>query len=198
MKSVGPVKTAKAGYIVLSVSLALLGILLICDPGLSVGIIGTAVGILMIVFGTVKLVGYFSRDLFRLAFQYDLAFGILLITLGIIVLLRPESVMTFICIAIGISTLADALFKIQIAADSKQFGIRRWWLILVFAAISAAVGLVLVCRPGQSSELLVVLLGITLLSEGILNLITVLTAVKILKASKPDEIVIDYRGERKD
>lgn len=198
MKSPGPVKTAKVGYIVLSVSLALLGILLICDPKLSVGVIGTAVGILMIVFGTVKLVGYFSRDLFRLAFQYDLAFGILLITLGIIVLLRPESVMTFICIAIGISTLADALFKIQIAADSKRFGIRRWWLILVFAAVSAVIGMALVFRPGESRELLVMLLGITLLSEGILNLVTVLTAVKILKAAQPDEIVIDYREEGKD
>ena len=198
MRSVGPVRTAKIGYIILSACLCAMGILLIANPGFSVGVIGTAVGILMIVFGTVKLVGYFSRDLFRLAFQYDLAFGILLITLGIIVLLRPESVMTFICIAIGISTLADALFKLQIAADSKKFGISRWWLILVFAAISAAVGLVLICRPGESRELLVALLGVTLLSEGILNLITVLTAVKILKNTPPDEIVIDYNGERKD
>ena len=88
-----------------------------------------------------KLVGYFSRDLYRLAFQYDLEFGILLIALGVIVLLRTNGVMDFICIAAGVSILADGLFKIQIAIDARRFGIRDWWLILLLAVVTGGVGL---------------------------------------------------------
>ncbi len=68
----------------------MLGIVLITSPGTSVVWLGRLLGVGMIVFGAIKLVGYFSRDLFRLAFQYDLAFGILLIALGIVTLARPN------------------------------------------------------------------------------------------------------------
>ena len=82
MRSVVPMKTAKIGYFVISVLFCVLGIVLITSPGTSVVWLGRLLGVGMIVFGAIKLVGYFSRDLFRLAFQYDLAFGILLIALS--------------------------------------------------------------------------------------------------------------------
>ncbi len=43
---------------------------------------GRALGIAMIVSGCIRLAGDFSKDLFRLAFRYNLEFGILLIALG--------------------------------------------------------------------------------------------------------------------
>lgn len=186
MRSVTPMRIAKTGYIVLSVLLILAGVVLIVHPSFSISVIGIATGIFMIVFGIFKLVGYFSKDLFRLAFQYDLAFGILLIALGAIVLLKPESVMNFICIAMGISVLADGLFKIQIAADSRQFGIKGWWIILAAAIATGLVGLVLVFRPSGSTQVLTVIFGISMLADGVLNLITVLTAVKIVKHQIPE------------
>lgn len=192
MRSVAPMRIAKTGYIVLSVLLMLAGIVLIVHPSFSISVIGIATGILMIVFGIFKLVGYFSRDLFRLAFQYDLAFGILLIVLGTIVLLKPESVMNFICIAMGISVLADGLFKIQISADSRQFGIKGWWLILTAAVAACLVGLVLVFRPSGSTQVLTVIFGISMVADGVLNLVTVLAAVKIVKHQKPDIIDGEY------
>ena len=42
-----------------------------------------------------------------------------------------------------------------------------------------------------------VMLGITLISEGVLNLGTVLTAVRIIKNQQPDIIDVEYE-ERKD
>ena len=118
MRSVVPMKTAKIGYLVISVLFCVLGIVLIAAPGTSVVWLGRLLGIGMIVFGAIKLVGYFSRDLFRLAFQYDLAFGILLIALGIVTLARPGGAMSFLCIVFGIPVLADGLFKIHISLEA--------------------------------------------------------------------------------
>ena len=194
-RSIAPMRAAKIGYIVVSAALCILGAVLIAVPELSAAVLGTVCGVLLIVFGIVRLTGYFSRDLYRLAFQYDLPFGILLIVLGVILLIHPAGLMNFICITFGIFILSDGLFKIQIATEARSFGIRNWWLILVLAVLTGICGLTLMFRPGEGSSLLMVLLGITLLAEGILNFSTVLTAVKIVKNQRPDVIETDVYEE---
>lgn len=188
MRSVIPMRVAKTGYIIMAFVFCMAGILFIFRPELSVRLLGRVLGVAMIIFGCIRLVGYFSRDLFRLAFQYDLEFGILLIALGVIVLVKSENVMNFIFVAMGIAILADGLFKIQIAVDSRRFGIGTWWLIFVLAVLTGFVGLLVVSRPAESVRILTVLLGISLLAEGILNLCVVVSTVKIIKNQQPDII----------
>ena len=191
MRSVTPMRIAKIGYIVMSVMFCITGALFIALPDISITMIGISMGIAMIVFGIVKLVGYFSRDLFRLAFQFDLELGILLLVLGLIVLIRPDDLMSFICIALGISILTDGLFKVQIALDSKRFGIKSWWVILALAVVAGTIG-VLIFRSAKSAQFLTVLLGVSILAEGILNLYTVISTVLIIKHQQPDAIEIEY------
>ena len=185
-----PMWVAKAGYIVMSLVFCGAGVLFIVKPELSVMVISRALGAAMIVFGLIKLVGYFSKDLFRLAFQYDLGFGLLLIALGILVLAKPAGVLDFIFVALGIAILADGLFKVQIAVDSKRFGISTWWLTLVLAMVTGVVGLALVFRPWDSARLLTTLLGAALLAEGILNLCVAVSTVKIVGHQRPDVIEV--------
>ena len=191
MRSVTPMRIAKIGYIVMSVLFCAAGILFIAAPELSVSIIGVCIGVAMILFGIVKLIGYFSKDLFRLAFQFDLEFGILMMILGVIVLFNPKNLMAFICVALGISILLDGLFKIRIAMDSKQFGIKSWWLILALAIITGVFGVFLIFDSVIGARTLSVLLGLTLLSEGVLNLYTVISTVLIVKNQMPDVIEVD-------
>ena len=108
-----------------------------------------------------------------------MAIGILLIALGAILILRTRIMTSLICVLLGIYTLADALLKIQISVDSKAFGIRQWWLILVVAIITGVVGFLLVFRPSENARIVMILLGLALLMEGALNFITVLTSVKV-------------------
>ena len=191
MRSVAPMKTAKIGYIVMSVLFCVLGVVLLFTPGVSALWIGRLLGIGLILFGAIKLVGYFSRDLFRLAFQYDLAFGLLLMALGIVTLSHPGDALSFLCVMFGIPVLADGLFKIQIAMDSRQFGIRNWWLVLVLAALTCVVGVVLVFRPMTGVRALTALMGLSLLCDGVLNLSVALCTVKIVDYQRPDVIETD-------
>lgn len=174
------IKTAKLGYIIISIMLCVLGIVLIAVPDFSALLLCWIGGLLLILFGCVKIIGYFSKDLYRLAFQYDLAFGILMIVLGIALIVRTDTMGNIICIFLGICILDDALLKIQISIDSKTFGIRQWWLILAVAIITGTIGFLLVIRPWEGAQIAMMLLGIALLTEGVLNLVTILTAVKII------------------
>lgn len=190
MRSSAPILAAKAAYLAISAVISLIGLAMLLFPGVSAELTGTVIGIAMIVFGLIKLAGYFSRDLFRLAFQFDLAFGLLLIAIGVIVVINPIDALSFICVALGIPILADGLFKIQIAVDSRRFGIRNWWVILIVALITGFFGLTLVFRPAESAAVLMLMLGAALITEGALNMLTVLSAVKIIKHQQPDDYVV--------
>ena len=65
MRSENPIRAAKISYIVTSVAFCVLGILLIVLRNWSVSFIGVVTGIMLIAFGIVKLLGYFSKDLYR-------------------------------------------------------------------------------------------------------------------------------------
>ena len=59
---------------------------------------------------------------------------------------------------------------------------------MIFAILTCIHGTMLVFRPAESAAILTVILGMSLLSEGILNLITVLTAVKTVNDQRPNII----------
>lgn len=191
MRSVAPMKIAKIGYIAVSVLFCIAGILFIALPEISTKIVGIEIGIAAIVFGIVKLIGYFSKDLYRLAFQFDLEFGILMVVLGTIVLFHPKNVMAFIAAAFGIAILFDGLFKIRIALDSKRFGIKDWWLILSLAILAGIIGVALIFDSAFGAGVLTILMGVSFLSEGILNLYTVIRTVLIVKNQVPDFVETD-------
>ena len=174
-------KIAKRGYIVISALFCIMGLVLIIMPDFSLERIYRTGGIMLAAFGIIKIVGYFSEDLYRLAFQFDLAIGILLIVLGFVLVLNKHTLFLPIRILLGIFILGDALLKIQTAIDAKQFGIQLWWIILIASALAGVTGVLLLCRYYENTLFSVILLGTALLAEGILNLVTTLTAVEVIR-----------------
>ena len=186
------IKAAKTGYIIISILLCVLGIVLIAVPDFSVTLLCVLGGGIMMLFGLVKIIGYCSKDLYRLAFQFDLAFGILFVVLGFILIIRTDAMVNLICIVMGICVLADALLKIQISIDSRAFGIKKWWLILAMAILTGVAGFLLIFRPSESIQIIMILFGIVLITEGVLNLITILITVKIIRHQMPEVIDAEY------
>lgn len=175
------IRRAKNAYIAVSVVMLVFGLVLILWPQMSMSVLCTALGIVMVIFGIVKLAGYFSKDLFRLAFQFDLALGILTLLLGLVLILHPEHMIAVIPSLLGIFILLDGVFKIQTAADARRFGLERWWGILVMALLSGGFGLLLLLNPLEGASALMILLGITILVDGVQNLLVVLYTVRVSK-----------------
>lgn len=186
MRSVIPMRIAKIVNMLMSVSFCVFGIIIMAMPEISVSVVRIVIGIYLILSGVFKLIGYFSKDLFRLAFQYDLQLGILLIALGTAILIHSDQAMTFICVMFGVSILAEGLFKASIAFDSKEFGIKSWIAILIISVVTCLFGAILIFFPSESIRVLQVHLGLSLLWDGILNFIVILSTVKIIKNQKPD------------
>ena len=114
------IQTAKIGYILISLMLCALGVVLIVCPGVSAGLLCKISGVIMVLFGAIKIIGYFSKDLYRLAFQFDLSLGLMLAVLGVIILRNPDQAMSFLCLMLGIATENAAA---QVAADCLRDGL---------------------------------------------------------------------------
>lgn len=191
MRSTVPMRTAKIGCYVVSVLQLALGIFLIAAPEMSVKVLCYLLGACLLITGIVRIVGYLSRDLYRLAFQFDLAYGTLTAALGLLLLLRAQTVVSLVLLIAGILILADGLFKIQIALDARGFGIRRWWLILVAAVAVGAFGLLLILKPEVGLATAMTLLGVALVLDAVLTFAAMLLLVKIIRHQRPDIIEVE-------
>lgn len=166
-------------YSILAVAFITFGIGLFVDPELSYALICRIAGGILIVYGIVKMVSYFTGDLYQLAFQFDLAMGIFSLVLGIMLSVFTENVMTRFPTFIGIIILIDAVFKVQTSLDAKKFGLTKWWLILILAVLAGAAGVLLIFHPLEMSGLILRLMGLNLILDGVLNLWVVLYTVRI-------------------
>ncbi len=176
MNSSGTLKIARNGYIVMAVVFCALGIFLMAAPEKAVKIICVLAGILFIADGIIKIIGYFSRDFYCLAFQFDLGFGILMIAVGILILVRREAILRLI---FGLVILTDALLRIQMSVEAKKFGLKLWWAVLLIAVTTGIFGMLLLVDPAGGAKLTVIFTGVAFLLEGILKLCVVVYTVKI-------------------
>lgn len=139
------VRSAKIIHLCSAVIFLLAGILVAVVPELENFSFGsTVVSIASIVIGVAGIYGYFSNDMYRLAFQSDFALGIFNVILGILLLINPLQLSVLLPTAIAILTLLDGGNKSQIAIEGQRFGINKWYLVLLCALIEIAMGLVLI------------------------------------------------------
>lgn len=181
-------KMIKNMYLVLIICSMIVGAVLLIWPQMGVSVMCKVYGVFLIVYGAAKISGYFTGDLFQLAFQYDFGLGIVSLILGFVFLLRTEHIVEFLAVCIGIFMLVDATLKIQTAIDAKKFGISKWWLILMTAIMVAFIGALLLLAPFETGSVLVRILGLSICFDGIMNLIVVLSTVRSIRHSR-EEII---------
>ena len=175
------VQKAKWAYGIVSVAMIILGLVLIVFPEISMLTLCYTIGVMMVVFGIIKLIGFFSKDLFKLAFQFDLALGILSIVAGVLMIFRSDEILILLPSIIGIFIIIDGVFKMQTSMDAKRFGMEKWWFILLLAVITTLAGLFLIVNPFEGVCAFIILMGISFLIDGIQNLWVVLYTVKTVK-----------------
>ena len=185
MHSLSRVKNA---YSVVTAGLIAIGVILMIWPQLGLNTMCKVYGIFLIVYGIAKFSGYFAKDLFQLAFQFDLALGLVSVVLGIIITARPAYIIQILSTAIGIFMLVDAAFKIQTTLEAKRFGKEKWWLILIISLMVAIVGILLLLAPFETMSIIVRLIGLNLCLDGILNLFVVRNTVETIRRNTEWEI----------
>ena len=174
---------ARIGYNVISIVFILAALLYLLFPQVSSFAACLFSGLFLLAYGCIKIIGYFSADLFCLAFRYDLAFGILLLVIGAVVLVKLSVVNVWLPTGIGWLALLDSVTKIQMSQEAKKFGLEQWGMILTTAIICGTLSVFLIFQKSVQGETTNILAALVLLSVGIMNLCVVKFTVQKRGAS---------------
>ena len=176
-------KAVKYTYSVFSCALIVFGLAILIRAGLSERLFMLAGGWLMIGFGLVRILGYFSKDSLQLAFQFDLILGISSAVLGAYMIWDPQA-SGHIVMVLGVFFLMDALSKVQTAIDARRIGVACWLLILGMALAAALIGALVVLMEFRDFRILCRLLGASLALDGVLNLFVTQSTVNTIRRKK--------------
>lgn len=181
----GVVKSAKIINVISAALMSLAGLLLLVIPNLETMVAQRIVlGTLFGLTGAAKIFGYFSNDLYRLAFQFDLAIGIFCILLTLLTELMPEYAFGTLPIIFAVYVSLDGLLKIQTSIDARRFGMKSWIVMLItavllFGAGGFALGAVLAQRLRPNA-----IVGIALMADGLENIWITASTVRIRARKK--------------
>lgn len=171
-------KKIKWIYSIMSVVYIVAGLALIIWPSFMEGMICTILGIVAIVFGIIRLINYFVGDKFEALMRYDMVIGIFLVGLGLFVLIFPGVVISFLPVVFGLFLILSSLVKLQNAVDLKRLDYDRWWLILILAAVSIVLGVILICNPFGVIHLLLTFVGVFFVVDGATSLYSMFIFVR--------------------
>ena len=144
----------------------------------------TVLAVLFLLTGAAKMIGYYSNDLYRLAFQFDFAIGILCALLAGLLAFLPQRVLPTLPVLLSVYVILDALLKLQIAMDARRFGMESWIAILCSSLLLGLGGLFALSALYSSFLTPSVAIGIALGLDGLQNAWITMHTVRVRARKK--------------
>ena len=149
-------KKLKWNLIVMSVLYLALGIFLLMVPGTALNVVCYALGGVVLLGAVIQLVRYFLVE--RGIFQSQLTL-----------------ISGLVCLALfGLFVIFDSLGRVQNALELRRCGYGSWKGFLLLALLSVVLGVVMIVDPFGAMETLVMAIGVILIIESALNLLSAL------------------------
>ncbi|MDD4510986.1 MAG: DUF308 domain-containing protein, partial [Oscillospiraceae bacterium] len=174
---------ARNGYIFVSTLFYLAAAVYLFNPSPPKTIECYFAGVFLLIYGAIKIMGFCSNDLYCLAFQYDLAVGLLMLVIGAILLAKAPQCAPYLSVGFGWIALLDGLLKLQMSKDAKRFGLEQWKSILTLSIITGVASVLLICMSANPVAVHTLTVCV-LLAEGILNHYVVVLTVRPRHSSK--------------
>ena len=170
-------KKLKWNLILMSLLYLALGIFLLMVPGTALNVVCYALGGVVLACAAVQLVRYFVVERGVFQSQLTLISGLVCLALGAFLIIRSDVVVRVLPIVFGLFVIFDSLGRIQNALDLRRCEYPSWKGFLLLPVLSVVLGVVLVINPFGAMETLVMAIGIILIVEGAINLLSALYTV---------------------
>ena len=154
--------------LITSILSILVGLVLVFLPSVSNKVVGIIVGVIFLIFGINAIYKYFHRDGAKI-YSLNIVFGVLYSILGVVIILYPFSVMSFVTICLGLFIIVNGATKINYGIWLKRGNEQSWLVTLVTGIFLVVLGIMLVFNP-FSALTLTQLSGAFLMIVGVLNL----------------------------
>ena len=187
----GLLKKIKTNVVISALVCVILGLVLVIRPGMSMRIVCTAVGVVLIVAGITRMIDYFAARDGSMYSQINLVFGIILTVVGVWIVVKPNTVLAIIPIFVGIVIVLHGINNIKQAMELWRDKYDMWWVAGIMGLLTVGFGVLLICRPFAAIDTVVMLIGICLIYDGLSNIWIVSRVYKNAKMMRQEMEAVD-------
>lgn len=204
-------KGIRRELIFMDIAIMAMGVLMTIFPDQSRDVICRAVGIVLCVWGVIRVIEYFIAKGTEAFGSFALVQGAAMIGFGVYFLIKPEFLAAFLTVALAIILLIGGVMKFQFGIDLVRLKVKSWWVELIGALLMIALGVIAFVNPFDAASGLMMFIGISFIVDGIWDMVSILwlsnAAKKVKKAveaetvteeQQPPVIVVDAEDVRDD
>ena len=175
-------KKIKTNVVVDSILTIIIGVLFILMPTGSNTVLVNIIGVAVFCVGIVDIVYYIRSKVKVLLWSGDLLAGILKCILGIFTITHTGFMLLIISYAFSIYLIIDGIHSLEQGIELAKASVSGWLLHIVFSILIILCGATLLFQPFSALQTAGIWLGISLLADGLVSLVTV---HRLTKATKP-------------
>ena len=163
------------------------GLLLIFLGNLATLVTSYALAGLMIIYAVWLLITYTRSSTMEKITEFRLAGGLALLFSGVLLAFSPKYMEELLPFIWGLAMFFGAFVKVQYAFGEKLLGIQKWWIMLIFAGFSLAIGILTLVNPAFLGDSRAQIIGILLVAETVLDVVVFVMINNALKKSLPTQ-----------
>lgn len=148
-------------------AMILLGLVFVILPAFTLSVMRWGIAILLIAAGVALIARDMSRDGFFSLFSTSLV-GIFFVLMGIVIALYPQTI-NIVTIAFGVYMILNSFMQISLASRIRNTS--AYPVALITNLIGLICGVIMIVRPGDSNEVIIMIAGVLLMIYGISGLI---------------------------
>lgn len=115
---------------------------------------------------------------------WSLAFGIITLVVGVLLLINPALSMTTLAFYVGFVVLFRSIAAISFALDIKRYGSKNWGGLLAVGILGAIFSFILLWNPAFAGMSIVIWVALSFLFTGLFSIYLAFQLRKLHKSSK--------------
>lgn len=157
-----------------SIGLAILGLLLFFASEITIVSISYVIGGILIVIGLVAFIGYMREANQPNRNELNIAYGIGMIVLGVIVVNNPKTLASIIPFVLGAIITINSAAKLEYSLELRKAKNEIWISTMILSFITLLFGVTLLFNPFKGAEFISKIIGILLFIYAIIDIVSTL------------------------
>ncbi|MBP5288736.1 MAG: DUF308 domain-containing protein [Clostridia bacterium] len=162
-------RSGKTWVLITALAGIALGLIMILNPHGFGTVVCYVMGGLLVLFGVASMVQVFRAEAKSLQFGGMIP-GVLALALGLAFFFQRDTMMSILWFLVGVILLIDAVYKLEHAFTMRTASITFWWISMLDAILTLVMAVVVMIRPLDAENGMIILGGAMVLVNGLFDL----------------------------
>lgn len=179
------------------IGIVVLGIVLIIFPSQSLDLVCRVLAAALMIWGIFRIEEYIRLQRNEIFASFSLVQGGALLIFGLCIMIHPEMLTAFITAGLSLLLIIGGVLKLQYALEFSHMNSRGWTIQIIGAILMIAAGITAFVNPFGAANVLMIFLGISLIVDGVWDLVTLAYLSRFLKGIKKDFSEVQHSRHKK-